>query len=278
MFKEGLAKNPSEGINSLEKKANYEGDHTLLLLSRLNNDGVKNKLLESIVRQHISFYPQNISLEQVDKIRKQEEINLNERIKEVFQSTQVGFNEKKVGSGGFGQTGTVCSFAKSIEDHSYSQKQLNIIEAHEKGHGIRTFSVKSPITDWIKSGFDFSKISFAPEELGMELGQEQKQIIQDRIRFHFITESEGREEKNELLKGVAKDYFETCDELVERMSQLKNYFCMNGDDNFTQKHLEYARKNYIKDTGFKRQMGPFFDAITKKTEKNFLDVINNLGV
>jgi hypothetical protein len=62
------------------------------------------------------------------------------------------------------------------------------------------------------------------------------------------------------------------------MSQLKNYFGMRGDEKFTKEHLEYARKNYMKDTGFVIQIKPFFDAITKETEKNFLDIINNLGV
>lgn len=67
-------------------------------------------------------------------------------------------------------------------------------------------------------------------------------------------------------------------EIIERMSQLKNYFGMKGDEVFTTQHLNYAKKNYIKDTGMGSQIEPFLSAITKNTEKDFLDLINSLGI
>ncbi|MEN9881232.1 MAG: hypothetical protein RLZZ308_415 [Candidatus Parcubacteria bacterium] len=62
------------------------------------------------------------------------------------------------------------------------------------------------------------------------------------------------------------------------MSQLKGYFGMSGDEKFTSKHLEYARKNYLKDGMIDNNMHTFFDSITEKTEFYFLKLINSVGV
>ncbi|MFA6273581.1 MAG: hypothetical protein WC662_00270 [Candidatus Paceibacterota bacterium] len=238
--------NPKEENKSLmtfiEKSANYEGDHTLLFLERLNNPEIKKKLVESLTREHM-FWDSKLD---VKRRKEREEKKLNNRIKEVFDSTKIDLNEKSyIGKGGPGDTGIICPFGISREDGNvYSKKQLNITEAHEKGHGVRSFDWESPIGVWIKSAFDFSKLpSMLPkEDLGHEL------------------------------------YWQNPDEIIERMSQLKNYFGMKGNEEFTKEHLDYARKNYMKNTGFTLQIKPFFDSITKDTEKDFLDVINNLGV
>ncbi len=67
-------------------------------------------------------------------------------------------------------------------------------------------------------------------------------------------------------------------ELLERMTQLKNYFGMKGDEKFTPKHLEYARKHYISDVGLDNNMTEFFAAITEEKEFNFLKLINSVGI
>lgn len=58
--------------------------------------------------------------------------------------------------------------------------------------------------------------------------------------------------------------------------QLKNYFGFIEDEEFTQAHLDYARKNYIKDTGMDNRMRHFFESIIDDSE--FLRLINSVGV
>ncbi|MEA3399062.1 MAG: hypothetical protein U9R00_00950 [Patescibacteria group bacterium] len=63
------------------------------------------------------------------------------------------------------------------------------------------------------------------------------------------------------------------------MAQLKNYFGMKGSEKFTKQHLDYAKNNYIKDTGIPDfQIKPFLDAITTEKEEDFLRLINSLGI
>lgn len=65
------------------------------------------------------------------------------------------------------------------------------------------------------------------------------------------------------------------DELVERMSQLKNYFGLADEDLFARKHLAYAKENYINDTKLDNSMTDFFNMITSEKENNFLEIINS---
>lgn len=203
----------------------------------------------------------------IDEIRKREEKKLDERVKIVFNSTGIDLDEKfDVGSGSMGKTGEICPFGVGIEKEGFvSKKQLNIAEAHEKGHGVRSFDEDSIMGIWIKNGFDFSKVSAVSKD--------------DLSRLRpLYNKGEDDVMSDDVL---AKEYFrgfQNPDEIIERMSQLKNYFGMSDNRKFTKEHLEYARKNYIKDVGWTLQIKPFFEAITKDTEKNFLDVINNLGV
>lgn len=82
----------------------------------------------------------------------------------------------------------------------------------------------------------------------------------------------------ERREAYLHDYLFTGDEIVERMSQLKNYFGMDGSDKFTKDHLHYAKENYIEDTGMDNAMSLFFQGITEETEDEFLELINSMGV
>jgi hypothetical protein len=258
--------------STIEKTANYEGDHTLLLKERLDNQDVKNKLVDSLTKEYIFRYykadPKKGN-EIFNKIKIEQEKKLNERIEKVFNSTGINMEEKSnAGYGGFGETGWVCPLVelKNIgvdQEGVASKKQLNLTEAHEKGHGIRHFNENSLIGKWIISSLDFSNIKVSEKDLEFlksRTGTKNK-TDQEIIDFYII---------NGLKKNP--------DEIIERMSQLRNYFGMKGDEEFTKEHLVYAKINYIKDTGWPLQIRPFLDAITESSENNFLDVINNLGV
>lgn len=47
-----------------------------------------------------------------------------------------------------------------------------------------------------------------------------------------------------------------------RLTQLKNYFGLTKDEPLTREMFEYAKKNYVKDTGFDNNMTEWFDSIT----------------
>ena len=65
-----------------------------------------------------------------------------------------------------------------------------------------------------------------------------------------------------------------ADELVARMSQLKNYFGFKGNEPFTKEHLAYAREHYIQDTGLDNNMKSFFEAVPSEKEDEFILVMN----
>lgn len=258
--------------NTIEKTSNYEGDHTLLLKERLGNINVKNKLVDSLTREYIfKYYKTNPEKgnEIFDRIKAEQEKRLNERIEKVFNSTGVNLEEKSnPGYGGFGETGWVCPNVelKNIginQEGTASIKQLNLTETHEKGHGIRHFNENSPVGKWIVNSLDFSNVIVSEDDL---------ETLKSRIGTKNKTDQEIIDFY--ITNGLKKN----PDEIVERMSQLRNYFGMKGDEEFTKGHLDYVKTNYIKDTGWPLQIKPFLDAITENSEKNFLDVINNLGV
>lgn len=273
---ERLGKSPKrEDLRSIvEKTANYEGDHTLLFMERLNDPSVKAKLVESLAREHIfRYYGANPEKGEakIQEIRKKQEKILNERIEQVFKYTNLDLEERtNPGYGDINQPGWVCPYAEARQvgidqEGPLSARQLNIVEAHEKGHGIRSFSKKSPVGIWICRSLDFSNITVSEEDIAI---------------MRPLTNRKGLKPKTD--KEIAQFHIQGLRdepaEIVERMSQLKNYFGMKGDDKFTKEHLDYARKHYMEYLGWKLQIRLFFDAITPETESNFLDVINNLGV
>jgi hypothetical protein len=128
-----------------------------------------------------------------------------------------------------------------------TDKQMKIIVAHEKSHAVRFVLYDEMFTD----GFDQSRIRPVMQKKHSELTGEERVI--------------------EYLFGGS-------DEVIERMSQLKNYFGFKGSEKFTKRHLDYARLHYIEDTGMDNNMRVFFDMITPETEERFLYAINNGGV
>ena len=121
---------------------------------------------------------------------------------------------------------------------------------------------------------------------------EQRIIIQEHIKNHELDHflyKQSRVEYDELIKafnpenfGLSKRYLVgkkstiAGDEIRARMGQLMDYFQFKynpktgnvedvlGNTKFTNEHLDYALKNYIKDTGLNNNMTDFFNGITNK--------------
>lgn len=232
----------------VESSANYEGDWTLLLRERMLDPITKEKFIS--VRQQAMTEMKKGEPGFLDKPETfvqhyQDQIdNYEENIEKVFSSTEYGeagkFNKqpKNLGKGKIGTEGVVFSDAES-KGTPLSVRQKNIVESHEKGHGLRDFT----------SNFDYREFS-------------------DAIDKNALRDLEKTDEKR------FTNYLSSADEIAERMAQLKNYFGFKASDVMTKEHLRYAKENYVKDTGLDNLMTEFFSAIPPEKEEKFLEVLN----
>ncbi len=270
----------NEHVSDIEKTANYEGSHTLLLWERIHNPVIKQRLLNNFY-EHLSTLDKTAflqannyerTLRQAERARKNFIENLTiDKIekdfdllaRDVFNSTEINYEtnpSQPASSGKLGSTGTVYVLATNEDGTRFSVNQLSAFEAHEKGHGIRMFYGDSDFTRRVANAFDFTAIT-------KETADQYREMVMG-LR------------KNTLSKNTADPlkYFESTHEIFERMGQLKNYFGMNADQVFTKDHLEYIRKHYIQYIGFKLQILPFLEAITNEKEDLFIELMNSLGV
>ncbi len=134
-------------------------------------------------------------------------------------------------SKGYGHHGVVFDDAVTGElKIKYTERQRDIIRAHEKAHGI------------------FDRLTNAEKEFIL--------LPFDRVKIGYGQKAH-------------------ADEVVARMSQLKNYFGFCGDEEFKLEHLNYARENYVKDTGLDNNMSDFFNAIMD--DKKFVELMNTIA-
>ncbi len=238
------------GINDggIESDANYEGDWTLLLRERMLDPITKEKFI-SVRQQAMNEMKQGepAFLDKPETFAQhyQSQIdNYEGNIDKVFNSTNYDFasefNKKpsNLGTGRIGTEGAVFVDAESGGE-LLTPRQKNIIESHEKGHGLRDFT----------SGFDYREFS-------------------GTIDADVLKEMESSSERR------FANYLSSANEIAERMAQLKNYFGFKASDTMTSEHLKYARENYVKDTGLDNLMTEFFSAISPEKEEKFLEVLN----
>jgi hypothetical protein len=238
-------------------QANYPGHWTLLLADRLRNPETRQKFVD--VRQEALPSMREGIPGQFDKEKKfqahyQSQVaNYDENIDSVFGHTLIGnaaeFGKNPVhaGLGNIGEQGTVFLDAETRDGEPLTNRQKMIIEAHEKGHGMRDFHGSD--SEEIRSILDFDVLQ-----------ERQRVAMADNPQDRFAT------------------YLSKPEEIIERMSQLKNYFGFKSNEPFTKKHLEYAREHYVADTGLDNTMGHFFAAITPETEHRFLGVMNKYPI
>lgn len=138
--------------------------------------------------------------------------------------------------------------------------QLSTSLAHEKGHQIRRYAHKPYLDDRFRNLIDWENLSMTQKEL------DAIKAIEPRMRGTTIDE----------IKEGLKESFE-AGEILERMSQLKQYFGFTGNETFTKAHLDYARAHYLEDV-FDNHMGIFFRSITPEKEDKFIEGMNTLGV
>ena len=118
---------------------------------------------------------------------------------------------------------------------------------------------------------------------GKPLSAEQKGIVEAHEKAHGLlrnlTEGEKKEIRSvfssplEKYKGAHQ-----ADELLARMSQLKNYFGFKGDEAFTKEHLTHARAHYVEDTGLDNSMSSFLGAVPREKEDDFVALMNKYAL
>lgn len=257
-----------KGVSLVEKEANFEGNQTLLMVGRTKNPVIREQLIDMLAkneecraqtsRRVIFDKDGNIAYDEKGEIltkailpKNKEEIEeeLRIRVNAVLKETNISFEDKLPHS-------KVIYLGFNLPSGSFTAKQKGIVEAHEKGHIIRNYE---SLVGFFDSAFDWSKLIFIEED------------------YQFIKKYQPYLSYEEFKERLAL-YMASPEEIAERMSQLKNYFGLKGDEIFTLNHLNYARDNYVKDTGLDNQMTLFFSTITPETEQEFLRLINSSGI
>ncbi|MCA9341022.1 hypothetical protein KC952_00665 [Candidatus Saccharibacteria bacterium] len=153
-----------------------------------------------------------------------------------------GKSAGSLGHGKIGETGTVYLDAVHQDGTPLTDEQKDIIAAHEAYHGM--IDAQGSAVAEIKSGFDWNAY-------------------------------------NELVDTTdvkQPSYLRNPDELTARMAQFKNYFGMQGGEQFTPDHLEYLRQHYLEDTGLDNGVSTMLKMVTPTTQKQFIELMNRLPV
>lgn len=278
-------------ISVVEKSANYEGNWSQLLFERMNNSVIKQQLIDLLYKKQLaeeeyyrtepfSFHNTKANGDAILKNHAEEKVlgqkiktflpktkeklqkELNKKIAKAISSTHITFSDKEPWAK------EISLFYKNpYTGEKLTTKQMSMIEAHEKGHNIRNLvdPMNKFYQQYFARGFDPSQIVFTEEDFKV-------------LRSGYNKDLRPKEEIFEKTKINLIIYLFSANEIMERMSQLKNYFGMCGDEKFTKTHLAYAKQHYLKDLGFDNWMSHLFQAIKPETEEYFLWLINNSGI
>jgi hypothetical protein len=133
-----------------------------------------------------------------------------------------------------------------------------------------------------KGGFLKRPIVFtdATTPAGEPLNEHQRSIIKSHEQAHGVLNRLAEKRKDVILSVLDDGYISSFDnkitasqEVLARITQLRNYFGMVGSEEFNQYHLDYARKHYVEDTGMDNSVSYLLSAI--KDENKFLVLINS---
>ena len=276
---------------SVESEANYEGNDSVLFFGRLEDPLIREQLIDLLYKSEFEEHEKIMNLvftpyelpghpelkcfkDQYDVVyassdhnynpkdrqapsRKDAEKQFDEQLEKAKSKTEIDFTDK--------QSNQECmrpNWKLPWSEQKATNKQLSIIEAHEKGHVIRSYD---NLRKYFSVGFDPTKMIFTEKDLEIQANLAKE-------------ETENQDFSAEALKEGVVRYLFSGNEIAERMSQLKNYFGIKNSEPFTKDYLDYAREHYISDTGMDNHMGHFFQAITPDTESAFLELMNSSGI
>jgi hypothetical protein len=261
---EGLIKK----TKTQEIKQSREGEESLVFLERMSNPQIRQKLINFILEcdkdeknKRFILEDSGEKLEVFVPTREELEVRYDSVLAKIKENTSIVFEGPKVQPN---HESLNLDFILPENGEKPTLRQWSIIEAHEKGHELRFFDLFA----WGEA----EKIFTESFDVDFENGQFDKKELE---RFNNIYN------KKYSFKFASKnvaDYLFTPMEIIERMSQIKNYFGMFGDEVFTKEHLSYAKENYVKDTGFDNWMTLFFKSIKPNKEDKFVEIMNTVGI
>lgn len=251
----------NEAVDELlpEKTANYQGSHTLVQFLRMSSPDFKHKFAQNLLKDvdDEPAEPKSILERQKTSASEQQQRidNLDKNLARVYNVTGYAPAEKyekkplHIGiSPQYGKPGVVFSDAEN-KGEPLTDRQKDIINAHENHHAIVLPERSDSLTTKLRYGLDFSIMNL--------INQEREMAGEERVSPKY------------LMHGS---------EIAARMAQIKNYFGMTGGEVFTKEHLDYARQNYVNDTGLDNSMSHLFAMITPETELDFIDNMNSLPI
>lgn len=262
------------GQSVVEKSANYQGNETLVMLARLRNPVIKKQIVELWIKAYNSD-PSSTDRDFANAPNGFEQ-EIDRRLDQAEKVTPIWSPQGGPGLHPYGDRhGTKRGEYElretvpprwqldEIGNQPTTKRAMSMTEAHEKGHYVRLLLLNyyDFFRDYFAKGFDLSHVVLTQDEYENRWAREgDPEYTLEKARAELIY------------------YLRYGHEIAERMSQLKNYFGMKGDEIFTKEHLAYARKHYVKDVGFDNDMTHFFQAITPKTETTFLDLMKTSGI
>lgn len=250
--------------DSIESRANYEGNESLLLFERIEDDRIKSQIVELLVRGKVAWAKENEMVfnmgNDIDALRETIKADVEQSIEEVKFETRIAFE------GECDEMIMVIGYKSDPSKGPDTQKQMSITEAHEKGHRVRKYKGKF-FDEYFAPALDMNAMTFSEYDL-----------VRVRAKVAGLPEESQREYSDEEIKNLVIDYLSDAREIAERMGQLKNYFGMKAGEEVTSEHVAYAREHYVSDTGENNWMTQFFQGITIENEGDFLKLINSSGI
>jgi hypothetical protein len=244
----------------MEEQANSKENASSVLFERLNNPIIRKQVIDLFCDYQEDCLKENPDF--VPKTRQQVSDDFEEKLK-VFRLESVISPESESPYEENGRVVIPEGWRMGKSKEKPTAKQWEIAEAHERGHRVRPLWGNKLFRERFEKAFDTSAIIYPESEKKYEIEFAGNSLIAEL-------------EKMALAEHI-KYVFEPG-EVVERMSQLKNYFGMRGSESFTKEHLAHARKHYIEDTGMDNNMAQFFQAITPEKEDAFIELINSAGI
>ncbi|MDP2950954.1 MAG: hypothetical protein Q8N55_01075 [bacterium] len=261
IFKNLTEKDNEENKQKLECHA--EPDDSLLLFGRASNPVIKEKFIDLMVEAINKKGEQKKTRDEIKR-------DYEKRLQKIKKDTPISFNNAKISRVDPDSKREIIAMTPYLEgEEKGNKKAMAITEAHEKDHVLRPLNLYCEFfDDYFGPAIDTSVITC--KDKYAKRAEESCQDIKKYLEKDF--------DYRALAKEQISRYLNRGFEIEARMSQLKNYFGFTGDEIFTKEHLDYAKENYVKDTGFDNLMTHFFEAITPETEEKFLELINKSGI
>lgn len=246
----------------VERVANYNGDWGMLLLTRLRNPETRKKYIETkkehegevvlsrtggeqkmeeVEAETDLIDSGELSLTKTPKTITVEEIieNYDQNLENVFKSTiygpalETGQSTTALGmSKGYGSTGAVFEDARTRDGEPLTGRQNNIIEAHEKAHGLLdglTGGEKAEITGALDSAIE----GYGGRNQAVEIVARMSQL---KNYFGFT----GEEEFTKTHLDYAREHYANDTGLDNNMTEFFEAITPDSEERFLKLINKYA--------------------------------------